>query len=345
MLKEKFVHVTPSTPVSTYKDWPGAMMGSTRQADPGQKAFSIFKRLGAHYFFYIGGNDTAEGHSIINQGKGLEYELRCFHVPKTIDNDLVENDHSPGYGSAAVRGARPAGRRPRRPLAARHQDQHHHGPQGRMAHRGRCAAHGRRTVHLLYFPERAKSLDDLVSDILRVYEKYGRCVAAVSKGISGPDQRDFIPPVRPQGTLAPYAPIIRMLNTLSKIQEDGGAKKDAFGHARLSGTGTLADVIASAVKIACFHRTGKKVGAAPTRSATSSGRSPGRFRRWTRRRRRRWDGRPWTSPCARTWTVRGDLRLLRRRPAHPFRPDRPRGQVAAKNAAFRRSSSTRTATR
>ena len=61
-----------------------------------------FKQLDVHYFFYIGGNDTAETTHIINEMAVEDgYDLHCFHCPKTIDNDLRVTDHCPGYGSAA----------------------------------------------------------------------------------------------------------------------------------------------------------------------------------------------------------------------------------------------------
>jgi len=54
------------------------------------------------YFFYIGGNDSADTARIVYElAKRNNYELRVFHVPKTIDNDLRVHDHCPGYGSAA----------------------------------------------------------------------------------------------------------------------------------------------------------------------------------------------------------------------------------------------------
>ncbi len=54
------------------------------------------------YFFYIGGNDSADTVRIVNEQAELsDYEFRAIHIPKTIDNDLMVNDHTPGYGSAA----------------------------------------------------------------------------------------------------------------------------------------------------------------------------------------------------------------------------------------------------
>ncbi len=64
--------------------------------------FENFRKYRVRYFFYIGGNDSAETAHIINQfAKEAQYEFHAFHIPKTIDNDLKETDHCPGYGSAA----------------------------------------------------------------------------------------------------------------------------------------------------------------------------------------------------------------------------------------------------
>ena len=270
LLKEDFIQLSSGTPpVSTHHLLPGAMIGSTRHKpdqNDCEQAFDVFRKQDAHYFFYIGGNDTAEATSIINRdAKSAGYELRCFHVPKTIDNDLVENDHTPGYPSAA------------RFVA--------HGVLGDdldvaslpgikldiimgrkagwlAAAAALCKRSDQDGPHLQYFPERAKSLDDLITDILAVYEKYGRAVVAVSEGLNGPDQADFLssPYVRNELSAEPYAPIMNVLDAFAGIEKAGGGNKmDAFGHVQLSGTGTLADVLAAAVKIATYKRFGKAV--------------------------------------------------------------------------------------
>jgi 6-phosphofructokinase 1 len=267
-LKEQFLPLTPSTPpVATLKELPGAMIGSTRmkpKADDCAKAFEIFKKHGINYLFYIGGNDTAEATSIINrEAKTAGYELRCFHVPKTIDNDLVENDHCPGYGSAAryVAQAILGDDMDVRSLPGIKIDiimGRHAG--WLVAASTLCRRAEEDGPHLVYFPERAKSLADILGDILKVYEKYGRCQVAISEGILGPDDVDFIssPYVRGELQKEPYAPLMGMIDTLGKVEEaSGGAKKDTFGHIQLSGTGTLADLFAAAVKIATFKATGK----------------------------------------------------------------------------------------
>jgi len=68
-----------------------------------ERVLGVFKAHDVRYFFYIGGNDSAETAHILNEIAVAEgYDVRLFHVPKTIDNDLRVTDHCPGYGSAAT---------------------------------------------------------------------------------------------------------------------------------------------------------------------------------------------------------------------------------------------------
>ena len=84
---------------------PSSALGSVRKKPTPADCEQIFAKLqkyGVRYFFYIGGNDSAETAHIINEeAKKVGYELHCFHIPKTIDNDLRENDHTPGFASCA----------------------------------------------------------------------------------------------------------------------------------------------------------------------------------------------------------------------------------------------------
>jgi 6-phosphofructokinase 1 len=84
---------------------PGAGIRSTRVKPDEEfckRIFDVCKAHGVHYFFYIGGNDSAETCRIVNKfAMEAGYELRVTHIPKTIDNDLRVTDHCPGYGSAA----------------------------------------------------------------------------------------------------------------------------------------------------------------------------------------------------------------------------------------------------
>ncbi len=84
---------------------PAAALGSSRDKPDGEycaKIIEVFKKHNIGYFFYIGGNDSANTCFIINN-MAIEagYDLRAFHIPKTIDNDLLVTDHCPGFGTAA----------------------------------------------------------------------------------------------------------------------------------------------------------------------------------------------------------------------------------------------------
>ena len=84
---------------------PGAALGSTRRKFRPQDAQPVLDALAERdirYLFIIGGNDSAEtGHGVRVASQAGGYDLTVMNVPKTIDNDLVHTDHSPGYGSAA----------------------------------------------------------------------------------------------------------------------------------------------------------------------------------------------------------------------------------------------------
>ncbi len=93
---------------------PAAALGSCRKKlpdpcseDPAdiavfEKVFDVFKKFDIRYFFYIGGNDSMDTVAKLSEySKKNQYEIRLIGVPKTIDNDLVGTDHTPGFGSAA----------------------------------------------------------------------------------------------------------------------------------------------------------------------------------------------------------------------------------------------------
>jgi hypothetical protein len=84
---------------------PSAALGSSREKpkeEDCKQIFEVFKKRNVRYFFYIGGNDSAYAAHIINMmAADVGYEMRAFHIPKTIDNDLLVTDHCPGYGTAA----------------------------------------------------------------------------------------------------------------------------------------------------------------------------------------------------------------------------------------------------
>lgn len=87
---------------------PSAALGSCRKKlkddETAAKMYEIFEKYDISYFFYIGGNDSMDAVARLTNYAKAHPELRKMHfigVPKTIDNDLVMTDHTPGFGSAA----------------------------------------------------------------------------------------------------------------------------------------------------------------------------------------------------------------------------------------------------
>ncbi|MBO1002645.1 diphosphate--fructose-6-phosphate 1-phosphotransferase [Pseudogracilibacillus auburnensis] len=84
---------------------PGAALGTCRyrlSESETIKIVEMLKRYHIHYFFYIGGNGSMKvAHMIYEVANKMGYYLSVIGIPKSIDNDLLETDHSPGYGSAA----------------------------------------------------------------------------------------------------------------------------------------------------------------------------------------------------------------------------------------------------
>ncbi len=220
---------------------PASQLRSTRKkptADDNKKMLDVFQKHGIRYVFGIGGNDTSESLDIINDAaRSRDYELRVFHVAKTVDNDLMENDHTPGFASAARYVANAF-----RGVSLDNQCfgglyigvcmGRHAGFLTAASALGRSAPDD--GPHLIYLPECAFSLDKFAKDVEEVYKKYGRCVVAVSEGIEDEN----------------HTPIIQVLAA------DGTLEKDSHGTVQLSGTGALAD---SLVDYAKKHLEGKGV--------------------------------------------------------------------------------------
>ena len=85
---------------------PSAAFGSCRKKindeETLKKIFKVFEENNIGYFFYNGGNDSMDTANKINDYAIKNgYDLKVIGVPKTIDNDLIETDHTPGFGSAA----------------------------------------------------------------------------------------------------------------------------------------------------------------------------------------------------------------------------------------------------
>ncbi len=233
IVNEDFVDLTQETThnLESVACTPSSALLSTRDKPDEKYCEEMFKVMKAHdirYFFYIGGNDSADTVRIVNEkANEANYELRSIHIPKTIDNDLLVNDHCPGYGSAAkyvvqafmgvnldltalpgvyigvVMGRHAGFLTAAAAMAKKYPED---GP------------------HLIYLPERPFSIEKFLLDVKATYEKYGKCIIAVSEGLCDSD-----------GT-----PIIAKLNK--------EVERDSHGNIQLSGTGQLGDLLASEVK-------------------------------------------------------------------------------------------------
>jgi len=210
---------------------PGSALGSTRDKPDLKYCQQIFEVLRAHgigYFFYIGGNDSSDTVRIVSEEAAKSgYALRCVHIPKTIDNDLVCNDHTPGFPSAArfVAQAFAGASLDNAALPGVYVAV----VMGR--HAGfltAASALGRKYPddgpHLVYLPERTFTIERFLADVKAANERHGRCVVAVSEGIHD----------------ASGQPIITQL---AKQLE-----RDAHGNVQLSGSGALADLLCEQIK-------------------------------------------------------------------------------------------------
>ncbi|MDQ2775479.1 MAG: diphosphate--fructose-6-phosphate 1-phosphotransferase [Acidobacteriota bacterium] len=169
---------------------PGSALGSSRQKlgdEDYSRVLRNFDRRNIHCFFYTGGNgsmDTAL--QIARFAKTSGYSLQVIGIPKTIDNDLCVTDHTPGYPSTAHFFA----------LAARDVGEDNRSlpsPVCVLEVLGRNAgwvvaatALARKqdddAPHLIYFPERRVSFDQIAGDTERVYRRLGRVVIAICEG-------------------------------------------------------------------------------------------------------------------------------------------------------------------
>lgn len=91
------------------KTTPGSFLGSCRYKLPEDLSDNVYSQLfdklsarNIGYFFYIGGNDSMDTVSKLSRyAENINSDIRFIGVPKTVDNDLVMTDHTPGFGSAA----------------------------------------------------------------------------------------------------------------------------------------------------------------------------------------------------------------------------------------------------
>jgi ATP-dependent phosphofructokinase / diphosphate-dependent phosphofructokinase len=233
IINEEFVDLTQETShnLELVANTPSSALGSTRDKPDLKYCQEIFQVLRAHqieHFFYIGGNDSSDTVRIVSlEAQKAGYPLRSIHIPKTIDNDLVGNDHTPGFPSAArfVAQAFAGANLDNASLPGVYVGV----VMGR--HAGfltAASALGKKFPddgpHLIYLPERTFILEKFLADVKSTYDRFGRCVIAVSEGIHDPSG-------------------VPIASLLAKDLE-----RDAHGNVQLSGNGALADLLCEEIK-------------------------------------------------------------------------------------------------
>ena len=215
--------VEQSGELELIKTSPGSFLGSCRYKLPEDLKddvypllFKKFEEYSIGYFFYIGGNDSMDTVEKLSRYVAENnIDIKVMGIPKTIDNDLMGIDHSPGFASAAKYVA----------LAVRNvtydtaiysiKSVHIIEAMGRdagwLAASSVLARDSKNVApHLIYVPEVAFSVDKFVSDVKAKLEEYNSVIVVVSEGIRD-ENGEYI-----------------------SARSD---KLDKFGHAMLSGTG------------------------------------------------------------------------------------------------------------
>ena len=233
IINEDFVDLTRETTQNLERvgGTPSSGLLSTRDKPDEaycERMFAVMKAHDIRYFFYIGGNDSSDTVRIVNeQAKAEGYDLRAIHIPKTIDNDLMENDHCPGFGSAArfvaqaFMGVNLDNRALRGVYIGCVMGRHAGFLTAASALAQKYSDDG---PHLIYVPERHFTTEQLLADVDRIHTQHGLCTIAVSEGISDPDGTPMI---------------VKLL---------GKEERDSHGNVQLSGTGALGDLLADTIR-------------------------------------------------------------------------------------------------
>jgi ATP-dependent phosphofructokinase / diphosphate-dependent phosphofructokinase len=180
----------PAETLARLKRTPSAALGTTRQKltdEMAERALEILGRYGIDLVAFIGGNDTADSAMrLAATARQTGHVLRVISIPKTIDNDLPNTDHCPGYGSIArfiAQATRSSG------IDTTATAQLY--PVKLIEVMGRNAgwvaassALGQEDLadppHLIFFPERpVGSIEDFLEEIVRTHAERGQVVAVI----------------------------------------------------------------------------------------------------------------------------------------------------------------------
>ena len=220
--------LTSTLDIELLKRTPSSYLGSCRYKLPDwhtaegeavyEKLFEILKELDIGYFFYIGGNDSMDTiGKLADYGAHVNSEIRFMGVPKTIDNDLMVTDHTPGYGSAAkyigvvmkeiIRDATVYGTKYVTIVEIMGRNAGWLTAAAALAKADDCEG-----VDMICLPEVPFNVDRFVEKVERMQKDKPSIVIAVSEGVKTPDGR-----------------------YVAELANDNLAV-DSFGHKSLSGT-------------------------------------------------------------------------------------------------------------
>jgi len=235
ILYENMIDLKKESPdtIENLRRTPSSALGSCRKKLDDkdlEHILDVFKAHDIRYFLYNGGNDSMDtANKIHKMATDSGYDMRVMGIPKTVDNDLVETDHCPGFGSIArwvAIAMRDMGRDTKSGastttsiniLEAMGRDSGWITGATALAREDEDDA-----PHLIYLPEVAFDMDKFLNDVQRVHDRLGYVLIAVSEGIRDKDG-----------------------NILTK-----SSMKDAFGHVQLGGVGNyLAQAIMNRLKI------------------------------------------------------------------------------------------------
>jgi 6-phosphofructokinase 1 len=217
----------PAAAIRALRHTPGGAFGSCRYKLKGleegraqyERLIEVFRAHDIGYFFYNGGNDSADtSHKVSQIAEKLGYPLVCVGIPKTVDNDLVLTDCCPGFGSVAkyvATSIREAGfdvasmaRTSTRVFVLEVMGRH---AGWITAACGLAARDENEAPQILLFPEIPFDEERFLGKVDETVRRVGWCAIAVSEGLRTPE---------------------------GKFLSESGLR-DAFGHAQLGGVGPL----------------------------------------------------------------------------------------------------------
>ncbi|MGK0176493.1 MAG: 6-phosphofructokinase 1 [Lentimonas sp.] len=225
ILSEQLIDLASETQqaIRALRHTPGAALGTCRFKLKRQQDFDrilqVFEAHNIRYFFYIGGNDSQDTADKISKlAQERNYALRVIGIPKTIDNDLVTTDHTPGYGSVIKYVATTV-----KEIACDNAGMGQHDLVQIIEVMGRSAGwiaagatlakrrdEPHAAPHLIYLPEVAFSPEKFIADVQNVLQREKFCVVVVGEGL---------------------------IDGNGNFVATNSAGTDAFGHTQLGGAG------------------------------------------------------------------------------------------------------------